>query len=93
MMGQPPPFAGPPGMPPPNMPAPELWVETKSEEGKLYYYHSRTRDTTWTRPMESPTCKVITQAEMEAMSSAVPQMPPGMNGPQGMMGGPMGGPM
>ncbi|XP_013174367.1 PREDICTED: transcription elongation regulator 1 isoform X1 [Papilio xuthus] len=93
MMGQPPPFAGPPGMPPPNMPAPELWVETKSDEGKLYYYHSRTRETTWTRPMEGPTCKVITQAEMEAMSTAVPQMPPGMNGPQSMMSGPMSGPM
>ncbi|XP_068626057.1 transcription elongation regulator 1 isoform X2 [Battus philenor] len=91
MMGQPPPFAGPPGMPPPNMPAPELWVETKSDEGKPYYYHSRTRETTWTRPMEGPTCKVITQAEMEAMASG-PQMP-AMNGPQSMMSGPpMGGP-
>ncbi|CAH2062516.1 unnamed protein product, partial [Iphiclides podalirius] len=92
MMGQPPPFAGPPGMPPQNMPAPELWVETKSDEGKPYYYHSRTRETTWTRPMESPTCKVITQAEMEAMSTQAPQMH-NMNGPQSMMGGPpMGGP-
>ncbi|XP_045781405.1 transcription elongation regulator 1-like isoform X2 [Maniola jurtina] len=91
MMGQPPPF-GPPGMPPPNMPAPEVWVETKSDEGKSYYYHSRTRETTWTRPQESPTCKIITQSEMESMAAAG-QMPPGMGGGQSMpMNGPMGGP-
>ncbi|KAJ8704155.1 hypothetical protein PYW07_013449 [Mythimna separata] len=91
MMGQPPPFGGPPGMPPPNMPAPELWVETKSDEGKPYYYHSRTRETTWTRPQEGPTCKVISQSDMEAMASGAP-MPQNvpMNGP---MGGPMSGPM
>ncbi|CAH0730694.1 unnamed protein product, partial [Brenthis ino] len=89
MMGQPPPF-GPPGMPPPNMPAPELWVETKSEEGKSYYYHARTRETTWTRPQESPTCKVITQAEIEAMA-ATGQIP-GMGGQPMPMNGPMGGP-
>ncbi|XP_026746675.1 transcription elongation regulator 1 isoform X1 [Trichoplusia ni] len=91
MMGQPPPFGGPPGMPPPNMPAPELWVETKSEEGKPYYYHSRTRETTWTRPQEGPTCKVILQGEMEAMVTSGGPMP--MSGPQGSMNGPMGGPM
>ncbi|XP_050359365.1 transcription elongation regulator 1 isoform X2 [Nymphalis io] len=89
MMGQPPPF-GPPGMPPPNMPAPELWVETKSEEGKSYYYHARTRETTWTRPQEGPTCKVITQAEMESM--AVTGQMPGMGGQSMPMNGPMGGP-
>ncbi|XP_061384877.1 transcription elongation regulator 1-like isoform X2 [Danaus plexippus] len=96
MMGQPPPF-GPPGMPPPNMPAPELWVETKSDEGKSYYYHARTRETTWTRPQESPTCKVITQAEVDVMTAAgqypgMNQSMP-MNGPMGGMGGPMGAPM
>uniref|UniRef100_A0A2A4K6J8 Transcription elongation regulator 1 n=1 Tax=Heliothis virescens TaxID=7102 RepID=A0A2A4K6J8_HELVI len=92
MMGQPPPFGGPPGMPPPNMPAPELWVETKSEEGKPYYYHSRTRETTWTRPQEGPTCKVISQADMEAMVASGAPMP--MSGPQNVsMSGPMGGPM
>ncbi|XP_053623455.1 transcription elongation regulator 1-like isoform X2 [Plodia interpunctella] len=85
MMGQPPPFGGPPGMPPPNMPAPDLWVETKTDEGKSYYYHARTRETTWTRPQESPTCKVVTQQEIEAMA-ATGQMP-GMGGPQSL-GGP-----
>ncbi|KAF9796894.1 hypothetical protein SFRURICE_011083 [Spodoptera frugiperda] len=95
MMGQPPPFGGPPGMPPPNMNV-ELWVETKSDEGKPYYYHSRTRETTWTRPQEGPNCKVISQGEMEAMASSGgpmggPQQVP-MNGPMGG-GGPMAGPM
>ncbi|CAK1556005.1 unnamed protein product [Leptosia nina] len=89
MMGQPPPF-GPPGMPP-NMPPPEIWVETKSDEGKSYYYHQRTRETTWTRPQEGPTCKVITQAEMEAMvASGINPQTMGMNNPMG--GPPMGGP-
>ncbi|XP_048485698.1 transcription elongation regulator 1-like [Plutella xylostella] len=87
MMGQPPPFGAPPGMPPPNMQAPEIWVETKSEDGKSYYYHSRTRETTWTRPQDSPTCKVITQAEMEAMATT--GQLPGM-GAQQTMGAPQG---
>ncbi|CAB3231843.1 unnamed protein product [Arctia plantaginis] len=92
MMGQPPPFGGPPGMPPPNMPAPELWVETKSDDGKYYYYHSRTRETTWTRPQETPTCKVISQADVEAMAVATTQNQ--VPGPQNVgMNGPMGGPM
>ncbi|XP_060809301.1 transcription elongation regulator 1 [Amyelois transitella] len=81
-MMQPPPFGGPPGMPPPNMPAPELWVETKSEEGKSYYYHARTRETTWTRPQEGPACRVLAQHEVEAMAASG-QMP-GMGGPQSM---------
>ncbi|XP_039762270.1 transcription elongation regulator 1 isoform X6 [Pararge aegeria] len=91
MMGQPPPF-GPNGMPPPTIPAPEVWVETKSDAGQSYYYHSRTRETTWTRPQESPSCKVITQSDMESMAAAS-QMPPGSMGGQSMgMNGPMGGP-
>ncbi|KAJ0169735.1 hypothetical protein K1T71_014341 [Dendrolimus kikuchii] len=90
MMGQPPPYGGPPNMPPPSMPTPELWVETKSEDGKSYYYHARSRETTWTRPQEGPTCKVITQADMEVMA-ATGQVP-GMGGQTMPMGGPMGGP-
>ncbi|XP_075989195.1 transcription elongation regulator 1-like isoform X2 [Anticarsia gemmatalis] len=97
MMGQPPPYGGPPGMPPPNMPAPEIWVETKSEEGKYYYYHSRTRETTWTRPQEGPACKVISQADVEAMAASGTSPFTGTNqvpgGPQNPMNGPMGGPM
>lgn len=45
----------------------ELWVETKTEEGKSYFYHAVTRETTWTRP-EGPHVKIMTQSEVEAMN-------------------------
>ncbi|XP_055593491.1 transcription elongation regulator 1 [Uranotaenia lowii] len=45
----------------------ELWVETKTAEGKSYYYHAISRETTWTRP-EGANVKVMTQAEVEAMN-------------------------
>ena len=41
----------------------EIWVETKSPEGKPYYYHARTRETTWTKP-EGPTVKILTQEQV-----------------------------
>ncbi|XP_017046622.1 transcription elongation regulator 1 isoform X1 [Drosophila ficusphila] len=46
---------------------PEIWVETKAEDGRSYYYHAVTRETTWTRP-EGPTVKIMTQAEVEEMA-------------------------
>ncbi|PVD29410.1 hypothetical protein C0Q70_08661 [Pomacea canaliculata] len=45
----------------------ELWVETKTAEGKVYYYHARTREASWTKPEN---CKIITQEEVEAMAQA-----------------------
>ncbi|XP_001847600.2 transcription elongation regulator 1 [Culex quinquefasciatus] len=48
-------------------PAQELWVETKTAEGKSYYYHAISRETTWTRP-EGLNVQVMTQAEVEAMN-------------------------
>ncbi|XP_056630036.1 transcription elongation regulator 1 [Diorhabda sublineata] len=47
----------------------EIWVETKTAEGKSYYYNARTRETTWTKP-EGPNLKVISQDQVEAMAQA-----------------------
>lgn len=52
---------------PPDGPI-EFWVETKTDAGKSYFYHSVTRETTWTRP-EGRNVKVQTQAEHEAMNA------------------------
>lgn len=45
----------------------ELWVETKTNDGKLYYYKAATRETTWKRP-EGPNIRVMTQPEFEEYS-------------------------
>uniref|UniRef100_A0A182P604 Transcription elongation regulator 1 n=1 Tax=Anopheles epiroticus TaxID=199890 RepID=A0A182P604_9DIPT len=45
----------------------DLWVETKTNDGKSYYYHAISRETTWTRP-EGPNVNVMTQAEVEALN-------------------------
>lgn len=45
----------------------ELWVETKTGDGKSYYYAASSRETTWNRP-DGPNIKVMTQAEFEAYS-------------------------
>lgn len=58
---------------PPGGPQLELWVETKTEDGKSYYYHALTRETTWTKP-EGPNIKVMTQAEIEEMNKKQQQM-------------------
>lgn len=57
----------------------EIWVETKSGEGKSYFYNARTRDTTWTKP-EGPGIKVISQDQVEAMAQAVQGGGPGPQG-------------
>ncbi|XP_048485729.1 transcription elongation regulator 1 isoform X2 [Plutella xylostella] len=64
------------GQPPPynasvftqNMPPPEIWVETKTAEGASYYYHARTRQTTWDRPPESAVCRIFTYEQCESMA-------------------------
>ncbi|XP_053674018.1 transcription elongation regulator 1 [Anopheles nili] len=52
----------------------ELWVETKTADGKSYYYHAITRETTWTRP-EGSNVNVMTQAEIEAFNKQQLQQP------------------
>ncbi|XP_017130665.1 transcription elongation regulator 1 isoform X2 [Drosophila elegans] len=52
---------------------PEIWVETKAEDGRSYYYHAVTRETTWTRP-EGPDVKIMTQAEVEEMAKRPAQV-------------------
>ena len=41
----------------------EVWVETKAGDGKSYYYHAKTRETTWTKP-EGQNVKVLTQQQV-----------------------------
>ncbi len=41
----------------------EIWVETKTAEGKSYYYHAKSRDTTWTKP-EGENIKIISQEQV-----------------------------
>lgn len=45
----------------------DLWVETKTTDGKLYYYHAITRETTWTRP-EGSNVNIMTQDEVEVLN-------------------------
>lgn len=45
----------------------ELWVETKTDEGKSYYYNAITRETTWNKPT-GPQIKIMSQSEVEAMN-------------------------
>lgn len=44
-----------------------LWVETKTEDNKSYYYHASTRETTWTRP-EGPNVNIMKQNVFEQLS-------------------------
>lgn len=61
----------PPVMPPNNgvaqgpskIMAGEVWIETKSGDGKSYYYNARTRETTWDKP-SGPNITVISQEQV-----------------------------
>ena len=40
-----------------------VWAEAKTAEGKSYFYHTETRETTWERP-EGPGVKIIRHEEV-----------------------------
>ncbi|KAA0720415.1 Transcription elongation regulator 1 [Triplophysa tibetana] len=73
-MGNMPPPPGmifPPGMPPSpgsgaisSLPNDEIWVENTTPEGKVYYYHARTRQSAWTKPEG---VKIIQQSELHPL--------------------------
>ncbi|GFY56022.1 transcription elongation regulator 1 [Trichonephila inaurata madagascariensis] len=46
----------------------ELWVETKTSEGKLYYYNVRTRESAWVKPDH---VKILNQGQIDAMATVV----------------------
>ena len=45
----------------------EVWVETKTQDGKCYYYNIRSRETTWTKP-EGPNVKVMVQDQVKTQN-------------------------
>lgn len=48
----------------PKRPEDNVWIETKSADSdRCYYYHSRTRETSWTRPDNAI---VLTQEQFNA---------------------------
>ena len=58
----------------PKRPDDNVWIEAKAADGKCYFYHSRTRETSWNRPENAV---ILTQEQFNA--SIRQHMPP----PQG----------
>lgn len=54
-----------PGNAPSIDPNKELWVETRSPAGKVYFYNAKTRKTAWSRPSKA---QVISQQQFLALA-------------------------
>lgn len=54
-----------PGAAPAIDPSKELWIETRSEAGKVYFYSAKTRKTAWTKPKNA---QVISQRQFLALA-------------------------
>lgn len=54
-----------------------MWVETKTNDGKSYFYHAVTRETTWNQP-DGINIKILSQSEFEAYTKqmALTNKPP-----------------
>jgi len=57
---------GPGGMPPLDPNTQNIWVETKSAEGKVYFYSARTREAAWSKPENA---RIVSQEEWEAFQT------------------------
>ena len=44
-------------------PEEKVWAEARSPDGKIYYYHTQTRETTWDRP-EGPGVRIVRHEEV-----------------------------
>ncbi|XP_022663575.1 transcription elongation regulator 1-like isoform X2 [Varroa destructor] len=50
-------------------PAAEIWVETRTKEGKLYFFNAKTRASAWTRPTGDG-IQVLSQEQVEQLAKS-----------------------
>ena len=56
------PPAPPVSVPAPESPLPEGWMATSAPDGRVYYFHAATRETSWTRPVAGPAAAMVAAA-------------------------------